>query len=462
MLKTLRARLIASHILLLLIIIPMVGLAMVYLLETRVLIPRLEAEHIGQARLLAILAALDQDMWDDPDEAERFANNLDDVVVADLALISTDGQMLASSRPSQQPPDISALINGDANILVTTNQDLQSEVVDILIPVIDNGQIAGVLRLTQHVEGVIDLFVQLRTVVVLALAGGLIVGGLLGLLLAINIERPIQNLTQAMNVVAAGNYHDINIPDYSSVELAMQAHAFNTMNQRLDAFEQSRKQMLASLVHELGRPLGAMLAANEALQKGAVEDITLRNDLLSGTTSEIRRLRNVLNELAALYDVSYSNMDMAQVNLLDWLPDMLVSWREAAKAKGITWQVFLPNQPAIVYADADQLAKMIGNLVSNAVKYTPQGGSITIELSQENDRITFKVNNDGVKIKDEDRLHIFEPFYRAQADRRFPQGMGIGLTIARDTAQLHGGSLTLLPYSEDPGNTFLLNLPVSP
>jgi two-component system sensor histidine kinase BaeS len=105
------------------------------------------------------------------------------------------------------------------------------------------------------------------------------------------------------------------------------------------------------------------------------------------------------------------------------------------------------------------LAQVFGNLLSNAIKYTPLGGAVSVEVSIEPNTVEFRVYDTGPGIPEEELEHIFEPFQRAQSGRRFPQGMGLGLSIAREIVTAHGGSLTVASNGNK-GSVFTVSLPL--
>jgi signal transduction histidine kinase len=226
--------------------------------------------------------------------------------------------------------------------------------------------------------------------------------------------------------------------------------------------EQARRQLLANLVHELGRPLGALRSAIQALLKGADQEEALALDLLNGIDAETLRLQRLLNDLAGLYDQVLGSLELNRqwVNLGEWLPDVLIPWQVAAHTKDIDWRLELSGDLPDLQADPDRLAQAIGNLCSNAVKFTPKGGRILISAGIDQDQLWIRVSDSGPGIPLQDQEVIFQPFYRGDHDRRIVQGMGLGLTIARDIINAHGGHIQL---ESQPGSgaKFTVWLPLS-
>jgi signal transduction histidine kinase len=242
----------------------------------------------------------------------------------------------------------------------------------------------------------------------------------------------------------------------------MLQNAFNTLLERLQTLESSRKRLLANLVHELGRPLGALRSASQALLAGAVKDPQLSQELLQGMDDELVRLQGLLNEVSHLHEQLLGNLDLKlqDVSLAPWLQALLPTWQRLASDKKITWETQIADDlPQTVYFDPDRMAQVVSNLISNAIRYTPTNGKISVTLSRNEQELLISVADSGPGIQPEEARQVFEPFQRGQAARRLPEGMGLGLSIARDLVQAHGGRL-YLAESKHPGATLIVSLPL--
>ncbi|HTP08972.1 MAG TPA: HAMP domain-containing sensor histidine kinase, partial [Anaerolineae bacterium] len=342
-------------------------------------------------------------------------------------------------------PDWPRVLSGE----IVTHQDysrrLQADITDVLLPVRQPaGQLSGVVRLSYQLTSVYQQFTALRWLVVGVLIVGLLMGAAVGWILALNLQRPIEQLTQAVDQLASDQPSTV-LPEPQPEEFALLVRAFNSLAERLHSLEEARHQLLANMVHELGRPLGALQSGVEALRGGAAEDPALRRELLTGIDTEIRRLRRLLDDLSRHYDQALGPLELNSraIELNDWLMLVLIPWREAAERKGLQWAITASDEPITIEIDPDRLAQAVGNLISNAIKYTPAGGSISIAVEREPTAALIHVTDTGPGISPDDQAHLFEPFYRGHTARRFQQGMGLGLTIARDLVVAHGGRLEL-------------------
>lgn len=451
MLNSLRRRLIVSHLAPLLVIVPLMGIALVYVLETQVLLPNLSNELAGQAGLVTEIATDQSGLWRDSVVAQAFVERVSARLTARLVLLDANGRLLASSEPVdaaqiEQPLDhlgLSQVLSGEPSIHVDYSSRMHSEVADVFMPVTgSDGRVVGVIRLTHRLANVYELFMRLRYLIIGILFAGLLLGSAVGWVLALNLEQPLKRVTLAVHQLTRGESQEPLAEDGPD-EIRLLIHSFNSFVERLQTLEQNRRQLLANLVHELGRPLGALHSAIQALLGGADQDEVLRRELLTGMDAEIARLRRLLDDLAHLREQLTGTLELARrpVAMSEWLTRLLATRREAAHQKGMQWQETLPPDLPTLEIDPDRLAQAVGNLISNATQYTPSGGMVSVEAGTKATEMFIRVSDTGPGIPTEEMEHIFMPFYRGRTGRRFPQGMGLGLAIARDLVIAHGGRL---------------------
>ena len=232
------------------------------------------------------------------------------------------------------------------------------------------------------------------------------------------------------------------MPAAGPLEIQELAESVNTLSERLRLLEASRRRSLANIVHELGRPLGAIRTAIYVLRQGAGEDAQLRDELLGGIDQTISNMEPLLDDLSLLHGqvIGTTQLNRRLVPLDEWLPPLLLPWRAMAQEKGLDWQTDIAASLPALEIDPERMAQVLGNLISNAIKYTPAGGKVVVKGGGDETAVFFTVCDSGPGIDLAEQERVFEPFYRSQAQRRFPQGLGLGLTIARDLVIAHGGS----------------------
>jgi signal transduction histidine kinase len=466
MVRSLRSRLIISHLLPLLIVVPLASLALIYTLETQLVLTELSETLTERANL--IIAALEDrpDVWNNPDLAEDFVLDFGNQFEGQLILLTTQGSLIAASATDSngQQGQIPALLGletalgGESSVIISYS--IFSPGAEVMLPVIDARQeLLGIVGVTQTLEGIFSQIGQLRTLILIILLVELLLGSLIGFLLARNLERPIGRAAAGVINIAEGK--DIEpIPVDGPKEIRQLSASVNILEERLRLLEETRQRSLANIVNELGRPLGAIQSAIHVLLKGTVEP-QVEHELLLGVDGEIKRMQPLLDDLALLHGqvTGTLTLEQCQVSLSDWLPPALLPWRAAAIEKGINWEADIPADLPAVLMDPERIAQVLGNLLSNAVKYTPKGGSINVTAGTDSSNVWFQVNDTGLGIDPVEHDQVFEPFYRSQREHRFPQGLGLGLTIAREIVTAHGGLLELTS-TPGQGSQFTVYLPL--
>lgn len=468
MLKTLRRRLILSHTLTLFIIAPLMALALIYILESQVLLPDISRELDEQARLMVRLANDHPEIWDHPDRAQALVDGVGADVSALVMLLDRDGLVLASNDTSGavhlgdlfHHPGLRTILAGETSEHQDYSPITDSQVADVFIPVMTaDHKVLGVIRMAHRLSTIYDQFLRLRYFVLGIMALALVVGTIGGTILAIRLENPLRDLAWGMNRLATAQ--ELNpLAEQGPEEIRLVQHAFNVLMKRLRSLQESRRQLLANTVHELSTPLGALKSATQALQEGADEEAGLRQDLLRGMSEEIQRLTRLLQDLTHMYDQVLGNiaLDRKAVALSEWLPKTISLWKRPAEEKGLQWIEDLSPTLPTVPIDADRMSQVLGNLLNNAIKYTDRGGTVIIRASSEKGGVQIRVTDTGHGISSDELGMIFTPFYRGRRSGRFPEGMGLGLPIAKELAEAHGGRLEV-ESALGRGSTFTLWLP---
>lgn len=470
MLRTLRQRLLASHILPILLVLPVMGVLLFSSLEKRVLIPQMADNLLVNARLMAEISRSEFELWGDPILFESMLSRVHLGSDIRVMFLTPRGTLLYANDPALSPQLGSALsAPGLAQAqkgkeAAFTNYSLfktGNVVVDIFEPVANvNGEVVGIVRLTYQLGSISSTFKEVRWLILLALGIGLLLSIIIGTWLAFSISRPVRQVTDTMYDIALGRSRE-PVKEQGPAELRSQARAVNHLVEQLHLLETSRRQLLANLVHELGRPLGALRSAIHAISKGAAQNPVLFNELTDGMDEETTRLQHLLEEVSGLYDRSIGPLELnvQPVEISSWLHGVLIPWEAAAREKGIAWEADLTGELPAVRLDPLRMSQVIGNLLSNAIKYTPAGGKITITAGSDPGFWWFKVSDTGAGIRADEQEQIFKPFFRGDTGRRIKQGMGLGLTIARDLVAAHGGEIHV-ESTPSTGSTFTVKIPL--
>lgn len=234
--------------------------------------------------------------------------------------------------------------------------------------------------------------------------------------------------------------------------------------------ENSQKQFVSNVSHELRTPLTSLHAYIETLNEGAWKDPKIAPQFLQVTQEETERMIRMINELLSLsrMDRGVSKVDVEWVNFNDFVShildrfDMIVKTDAKEGKKKYTIKRSLSSQALWVEIDTDKFAQVIDNIMNNAIKYSPDGGVITIKLRQERQQIILSIADQGLGIPREDLSKIFDRFYRVDKARSREQGgTGLGLAIAKEIVEEHHGKIWA-NSSEGKGSIFYIALPYEP
>lgn len=463
--RTLRARFILSHLIPLLVIVPLAGLVLVYLLQTQLLLTDLSGELTQQANHIAEAANGRTDIFSDTLQAQAFVTTISTQVDGHITLLHPSGELVASSDAGDQSgepltiPDSQTLQSDEQPVAI--HYSLTRQVATVSIPILDvNDDVVGIVQVTDDLQSVSERFGLIRNIILGVLVGQLLIGGAVGLALALRLERPIHNITTAVTGIATGQRIEA-IPERGPAEIRQLGQTVNDLAARLHTLEDSRRRLLANLVHELGRPLGALRSAIHVLRRGADENAAVRHELLEGMEKEIERMVPLLDDLTRLHGQVLGTLELnrREIALSEWLPPLLRPWRAAAFDNGLDWQTAVPLDLPTLFIDPDRIAQALGNLISNALKYTPAGGKVTVTATCHEHEVWLQVRDTGPGIIPSEQTQVFEPFFRSQQQRRFPKGLGLGLTIAQDAVMAHSGRLTL-DSTPGRGSKFTIHLPL--
>ncbi|MBP2326568.1 two-component system sensor histidine kinase BaeS [Kibdelosporangium banguiense] len=273
----------------------------------------------------------------------------------------------------------------------------------------------------------------------------------------IRLVRPLQALTSAAHRMAAGDATP-HVPVRGRDEISQLTTAFNTMTENRERLEQSRKVMVSDIAHELRTPLSNIRGWLEAAQDGISERDPALIALLLKESLMLQRIVDDLQDLAAA-DAGKLHLHQEQILVTPALQQLRATYLPRAAQGEITLSASAPEN-LTVNADPVRLRQMLGNLVTNALRHVPPGGSITVTAEQDGPDVVFKVVDTGTGISPQDLPHVFDRFWRAEKSRsRQTGGSGLGLAIVRKLAETHGGTAQATSVLGQ-GSTFTLRIPV--
>ena len=292
----------------------------------------------------------------------------------------------------------------------------------------------------------------------LALAVGIALAGLLFLWLSRRLTEPVRALTRATEDVAAGRY-DVEIPEARGRdEIALLTARFRGMVDKLAEAEKLKRSFLMSVTHELRTPLTAIRGHVEAIREGVVsepEQVQGSLEIVAAETDRLERLVGDVLDLAKLqahrFTVRQEEVDLERV-----LDQAYGAFTEEARRREIEYSVSGAGEAPVIVSDGDRVLQVITNLLSNAFRWTPDGGRIELRLAAANGVVSVDVVDSGPGVPPSQRARIFEAFVSQDVD-----GTGLGLPIARELAVALGGGIEL-SSNIGAGSRFRVVLPVVP
>jgi signal transduction histidine kinase len=280
---------------------------------------------------------------------------------------------------------------------------------------------------------------RINQALLIAALGGMLAALLLGTWLARTLTRPVNELTTATRALARGALEQ-QVPVRSTDELGELAAAFNQMSADLARANQSRRQMTADIAHDLRNPLTVIGGYLESLRDGVLKPTPERFETMSNEVQHLQRLVEDLRTLS-LADAGELVIQRQPVAPRDLLERLAAAYRHQAEGQGVALVVQTEAGLTDLHVDPERMEQVLGNLVSNALRYTPEGGEIRLTATQAAGGVVLAVTDTGSGIPPEVLPHIFERSYRGDAARQGTES-GLGLSIAKSIVELHGGKIS--------------------
>ena len=297
----------------------------------------------------------------------------------------------------------------------------------------------------------------IRTALLAALVAAVAVGFVVAMFVSNRIAGPVSRLAIAVRRIADGHYVE-RVPASDVVEIGELATAFNQMTASLEETERRRLQLVGDVAHELRTPLTTLDGYLEGLEDGVIAPSEETWQLLRGQTARLTRL---VSDLQELWRAEAGQLPL-QIEVLDArtvVGEVIGQFEAAAAGRGIALDAELPAVVMPVCADPVRLGQALGNYMSNALRYAPDGSTVHIAVARQAAEVLISVRDEGPGLTAEQAEHVFERFYRADASRsRAEGGSGIGLAIVHALVEAMEGRVWVRSDGPGQGATFGLAL----
>jgi two-component system, OmpR family, sensor histidine kinase BaeS len=271
------------------------------------------------------------------------------------------------------------------------------------------------------------------------------------LLLARRLTRPLERLTEAAEQMGQGNYAQRVEPPQGKDELERLALSFNAMAERIESDvnelrrqEELRRDLIANIAHDLATPLTAIQGFSEALADEVITEAGARQETAQLIGREVQRLRRLVGDIQQMTSLESgrAHLEFAPLDLRSLVDETLAVIESECQQAGITIKNEIAKTTPYVLADSDRITQVLLNLLDNARRHTPAGGTITVGARQVGKLLEVKVKDTGIGINPDDLPYIFDRFYRADRSRTGATGgSGLGLSIVKAIISAHRGTI---------------------
>lgn len=261
--------------------------------------------------------------------------------------------------------------------------------------------------------------------------------------------KPLKYMSVAAKSIARGDFSK-RVPVMSNDEIGELSVLFNRMSESLSKSEKTGKSFIANVSHELKTPMTTISGFIDGIIDGTIDE-SQQEHYLQIVSAEVKRLARLVQSMLSLTKLESDDNPLKQENFRpsDTIINIVVSMEQSISSKNINIEGLVGLSQTVISADIDLIHQVFYNLTDNAVKFTPNGGTISFDLHRIDDMLEFKIKNTGEGIPQNDLPHIFERFYKIDKSRSAnKESLGLGLYICKTIAELHKGSIKVESDSE--------------
>ncbi len=343
----------------------------------------------------------------------------------------------------------------------TTIYDEANSYIEVTTPVKEGKKVIGVILMSVSTDLYMDSQKALKHMADVLVGTMAVFIFLIAVVLSKLMVYPFARITKAIEAVNEG-FESENLHEMAYTETALISDAFNKMLVRMRAVDDSRKEFVSNVSHELKTPLTSMKVLSDSLLAQDDVPVELYKEFMGDIAEEIERESKIINDLLSLVkmDKTSANLNIQQENINELVEHILKRLRPIAAQRNIEL-VFETFRPVTAEIDEVKMSLAFSNLVENAIKYNKENGWVHVSLNADHKYFYVKVADSGIGIPKEDAENIFERFYRVdKSHSREMGGTGLGLAIARSAIIMHRGAIKV--YSDEgEGSTFTIRVPLT-
>ena len=372
---------------------------------------------------------------------------------------SNNGVMQGKYMPTNAILDA---ISGNNNVqqLSDANDD---PVICAAVPIIKDKLVTGVIYYQSSAADTVDLMQQILAILLMLTVLVSVLIGVISFIMAGIITEPIRDLTEKLSKAADENT-DYIIEKKTGGEIGRLIDSFNKMTKQIQEQETKRQEFVSNASHELKTPLSSIKLISDSLLNVQDAPKEMVEDFLKDMNVQVDRLTRIVDKLLTLTRMDnsavVSRMEFAVADVTELCSNVVKALRPLAEQKHIELAY---NAETVLYSkiERDRMWEAIYNVLDNSIKYTKDGGKVSMNLSKDENSIIIEIADTGIGIAPEECYKIFDRFYRVDRARaRETGGTGLGLSIALTAVELHGGNI-LVESEEGKGSTFRIIIPIT-
>lgn len=382
-----------------------------------------------------------------------------------LWFVQRDGTMITSSNleNTSAPEAIEdfdpAEIGGNQYITGTYHGYFDEEVITVMAPVTQGFSTKGYLLIHSPMSTIEEKCRTLMVPVYISLGFIYLISFLFLLGFHFFVYRPLRQVTEAAKQYATGNL-EYEIPVYTHDEMGYLSASLNYMAVQLKDMDDYQKKIVANVSHDFRSPLTSIKGYVEAMTDGTIPP-ELHQKYLKIILFETERLTDLTTDLLTLneFDTKELLLDKIEFDIQEMIKNTAASFEGVCTPKHITIELLLLPGTVIVFADRRKIQQVLYNLIDNAIKFSENDSSITVEVVEKNEKVFISVKDHGIGIPRKELNKIWERFYKSDLSRgKDKKGTGLGLSIVKEVIQAHDEHINVIS-TEGVGTEFIFSLP---
>ncbi len=425
-----------------------------------------EAQVLGQANVISGYIAQYQDLSEDSINFLLQQQQLGSggrVLMLDCdAVVTFDSNNGAMQGKIMPVPMVLNALRGNNN--AEEGEDATGEpLISAAVPVIKDKNVAGVIYYQASGADIEEYMDKIKGIlVVLAVLVSILIG-VVSFIMSGIITDPIRRLTRQLEEMTDDSTNT-TLELEGGGEIGTLVNSFNKMTDRIRAQEEKRQEFVSNASHELKTPLSSIKLIADSLLNAPNASRETIEEFLTDMNVQVDRLTRIVNKLLTLTKMdntsNVARLEFNTLNLSEICSNVVKALRPLAEQKNITLDYF-SNGAIYSKVERDRIWEAIYNILDNSIKYTPQGGRVSLDISKEEGNAIITVEDTGIGIAPDELYKIFDRFYRVDKARaRETGGTGLGLSIALTAVELHGGNIQV-ESEEGKGSKFIIIIPIT-